>query len=214
MKCRYATLMERKPRSIDRTLLILDLDETLIYASEVALDRPSDFEVFGYHVYRRPFLAEFLEEVQRDFDLAVWSSASDPYVAAVVDRIFPDPSKLHFVWGRSRATLRRASTDGSGYMLDPWDHLHYLKPLTKVRRVGWRLERVLIVDDTPEKCARNYGNAIYPRPFEGSLNDTELKLLGAYLLSISGEPNVRRIEKRRWRETTKALLENRTMHTR
>lgn len=189
-------------------LLILDLDETLIYASETALERPADFEVYGYHVYRRPHLDEFLESVQRDFDLAVWSSASDEYVLAVVGQIFRDPSKLHFVWGRSRATLRRAASDGSGYMLDPWDHLHYLKPLAKVRRFGWRLERVLIVDDTPEKCVKNYGNAIYPRPFVGSVHDAELKLLNAYLSSIRDVPNVRLIEKRRWREVTSEILQS------
>jgi len=43
-----------------RTLLILDLDETLIYATETALDRPADFSVYGYHVYRRPHLDAFL----------------------------------------------------------------------------------------------------------------------------------------------------------
>lgn len=195
--------MNRMPRSKDRTLLILDLDETLIYATETALDRPSDFEVYGYHVYRRPYLAAFLESVQRSFDLAVWSSASDPYVFAVVDNIFPDKSCLHFVWGRSRATLSRVSSDSSGYLLDPWDHRHYLKSLAKVKRMGWRLERMLIVDDTPEKCVRNYGNAIHPRPYEGAETDTELLLLASYLATLADETNVRRIEKRRWREETK-----------
>lgn len=89
-----------------------------------------------------------------------------------------------------------------GYMLDPWDHLHYIKPLTKVRKAGWRLERVLIVDDTPEKCVRNFGNAIYPRPFEGAEGNDELKHLAAYLATPKDEPNVRTIEKHRWRERT------------
>lgn len=196
--------MERTSRSADRTLLILDLDETLIYATETVLDRLPDFEVYGYYVYRRPYLAAFLESVQSDFDLAVWSSASDPYVSAVAHNIFVDTSRLHFVWGRSRATLRRTSMDGSGYMLDPGDHTHYLKPLSKVKRMGWRLERTLIIDDTPEKCVRNYGNAIYPRPFTGEEADTELLLLASYLRTLRSESDVRRIEKRRWREEAKA----------
>lgn len=190
---------------MERTLLILDLDETLIHASETALDRAPDFQVYGYHVYRRPHLAEFLEAVRRDFDLAVWSSASDPYVWAVVERLFGDAFDLQFVWGRSRATLRRMANDGSGYMLDPWDHMHYLKPLSKVRRMGWRLERVLIVDDTPEKCAKNFGNAVYPRSYEGDEDDTELKLLSSYLTTLKDEANVRRIEKRRWRDQVAAV---------
>jgi carboxy-terminal domain RNA polymerase II polypeptide A small phosphatase len=188
--------------STDRILLILDLDETLIYATETPLDRPADFEVYDYHVYRRPFLDEFLAECANHFDIAVWSSASDLYVQAVVKRIFPDPSKLRFVWARSRATLRRSISVGEDPMFyDPWDHRHYLKPLAKVRRAGWSLDRVLIVDDTPEKCVRNYGNAIYPRPYGGSLEDGELKLLGAYLATLKDEANVRRIEKRRWRHS-------------
>ena len=185
----------------DRILLVLDLDETLIRASEVPLERAADFAVYGYHVYRRPFLAEFLTACARHFELAVWSSASDAYVEAVVERIFPDPSALHFVWGRSRATLRRSIGDVDGYMLDPWDHQHYLKPLAKVKKAGWRLERVLIVDDTPAKCVRNYGNAVYARPWEGEPDDVELKLLAHYLAGLRDVANVRTIEKRRWRES-------------
>ncbi|TMJ17231.1 MAG: phosphoprotein phosphatase [Alphaproteobacteria bacterium] len=199
--------MKRERRSADRILLILDLDETLIYATETRLERDPDFTVYDYHVYRRPWLDEFLAGCDRQFDLAVWSSASDLYVKAVVAHIFPDPSRLHFVWGRSRATLRRMSQGEDGHMFDPWDHTHYLTPLSKVRRAGWPLERVLIVDDTPEKCIRNYGNAIYPRPYEGDEADDELKLLAVYLEQIKDIPNVRSIEKRRWKELAARLAQ-------
>lgn len=60
----------------DRHLLILDLDETLIYATEEPLVHPCDFEVAPCCVYRRPFLAEFVEAAFAWFDVAVWSSAS------------------------------------------------------------------------------------------------------------------------------------------
>lgn len=192
-------MARRAKRNTDRILLILDLDETLIHASETPLARAADFVVYDYHVYRRPHLERFLALAMRDFDLAVWSSASDDYVHSVVGHIFPDPSVLQFVWGRSRASLRRVFQDESGYMIDPWDHTHYLKPLTKVRRAGWSLERVLIVDDTPEKCMRNYGNAIYPRAYEGAPDDDELLLLGPYLSSLKDQDDVRRLEKRGWR---------------
>jgi len=191
--------MERKARRSDKTLLILDLDETLIFASETMLDRAPDFQAYNYHVYRRPYLQEFLDSVRLSFDLAVWSSASDAYVSLVVENLFGDAFDLQFVWGRSRATLRRGSIDDDGYILDPWDHMHYLKPLSKVKRMGWPLERVLIVDDTPEKCARNYGNAVHPRPYLGDAGDEELRKLAPYLITLANEPNVRRIEKRRWR---------------
>ena len=40
-------------------LLILDLDETLVYSIEEPLGRDHDFTVGPYAVYRRPHLAEF-----------------------------------------------------------------------------------------------------------------------------------------------------------
>lgn len=182
-----------------RTLLVLDLDETLIHASERPLSREADLTLFGYHVYLRPNLAHFLAECARRFDLAIWSSASDDYVEAVVDHLFPRRDALKFVWGRSRATLRRHILPDEAFFYVPADHRNYLKPLKKVVRRGWRLERILIVDDTPEKCVRNYGNAIYVRPYEGEAEDTELTLLAAYLGTLADCPNVRKVEKRSWR---------------
>ena len=186
-----------------RILLVLDIDETLIHATEKPLSRPADFVVYGYHVYRRPHLDSFLQNCADHFELAVWSSASDEYVSAITELIFPEPSKLHFVWGRSRASLRRIVSD-DGYFSDPWNHRHYTKPLAKLKRLGWPLSRILIVDDTPEKSALNYGNAIYPSPFEGAEADDELLLLSSYLTSLKDVPNVRTIEKRRWREAVKS----------
>lgn len=184
----------------DRTLLILDLDETLVHASATPLDRAADFRVAHYHVYRRPHLDDFLTAVSEMYDLAVWSSASDDYVKAVVENIFPDLGALQFVWGRSRATYRHIAytDDFVANAYDP-EHFFYIKDLSKVRRIGWPLERVLIVDDTPEKCIRNYGNAIYPAPYEGSLADNELPHLASYLETLHDVPNVRKVEKRRWR---------------
>jgi RNA polymerase II subunit A small phosphatase-like protein len=48
--------------------------------------------VFGYYVYKRLHLEAFLRECSRHFALAVWSSASDDYVEAVVARIMPRKS--------------------------------------------------------------------------------------------------------------------------
>jgi RNA polymerase II subunit A small phosphatase-like protein len=75
----------------------------------------------------------------------------------------------------------------------------YLKDLKKVARLGYPLERVLVVDDTPDKLARHYGNAIYLSAYEGSIEDTELPPLLRYLESIRHIENYRAIEKRGWR---------------
>ena len=45
-------------------LLILDLDETLLHATEEPLRRGHDFLMDPYAVYLRPFLSEFLTAPQ------------------------------------------------------------------------------------------------------------------------------------------------------
>jgi RNA polymerase II subunit A small phosphatase-like protein len=47
----------KKP--IEKILIILDLDETLIHATDKPHDDAWDFEVFHYKVYKRPYLQEF-----------------------------------------------------------------------------------------------------------------------------------------------------------
>lgn len=195
-------------KNANKTLLILDLDETLIHATAQELGRKSDFIIFDYHVYKRPFLDEFLHQVSQEFLIAVWSSASDDYVEEVVKNIFPSDMKLEFVWGRSRATFRRRlRTDNLGYFADnPDSHYHYTKPLKKLKKKGYNLDRILIVDDTPHKCMHNYGNAIYPAEYLGAENDEELKHLSIYLSSLKDIENVRNIEKRGWINTVKKKL--------
>jgi RNA polymerase II subunit A small phosphatase-like protein len=170
-------------------LLILDLDETLVHAAEEPLDRGHDFLVGPYRVYRRPFLDEFLTACADDFRLAVWSAGTDEYVRQTVDRILPQGIEPAFVWGRSRC-VRRYDPE----MLEDFP----LKDLKKVRRLGYRLERVLIVDDTPRKVRRHYGNAIYVPPFFGDPGDEALPRLARYLTSLKNASNVRILEKRGW----------------
>jgi len=189
----------------NKILLILDLDETLIHATGQPLEFKADFEIFNYQVYKRPFLNQFLEEVKDDFLLAIWSSASDDYVEKVIQQIIPKNIELEFIWGRSRCTYRRnLHIDEYGYYdSDYFNHYHYIKPLKKLKRRNYRLDRILIVDDSPHKCKDNYGNAIYPSPFTGDPNDNELKLLSPYLKSLKDKENLRHIEKRNWQLKTK-----------
>lgn len=181
-------------------LLILDLDETLIHARSETLEREADFRLFDYHVYVRPHVERFLTDCAAHFRLAVWSSASDDYVAEIVKKVFPRQLPLEFVWGRSRCTFAvdLAQVQEDGY-LDPGSHYNYVKKLHKLKRKGYRLERTLIVDDTPAKCIHNYGNAIYVKEYGGEEADDELPALSRYLETLKDAANVRTLEKRRWR---------------
>jgi len=151
----------------DKTLLILDVDETLIHATDKALNLPIDFKVFNYNVYKRPFLDEFLAAIKNHFLLALWSSASDDYVIEIANQIIPKEMSLEFIWGRSRCTYQYNSQEE---LLNEeiQDHYHYIKPLKKLKKKGFKLDRILIVDDSPHKSKDNFGNVIYPRAFVGN----------------------------------------------
>lgn len=186
----------------DKILLILDLDETLVHATENPKNGNWDFQIGKYKVYKRPGLDQFLSEVKIHFDVAVWSSASDDYVAQVVEKIFPQDYPLVFIWGRSKCTLQydHQSIEDSGHF-DHQNHMNYSKVLKKVKKKGYSaLQKTLIIDDTPNKCKNNYGNAIYPKAFNGEADDNELALLMQYLLKLKNVNNVRIIEKRNWKE--------------
>jgi RNA polymerase II subunit A small phosphatase-like protein len=171
-------------------LLVLDLDECLIYGSESELDRAADFRVGPFHVYRRPHLCEFLEGVAAWYQLAIWSSGTSDYVSEIARAICPRGLEWQFVWARDRCIQRLDSETMA---------IYYLKDLKKVARLGYPLERILFVDDSPEKLSRNYGNAVYVKPFFGAADDAELPLLLQYLESIREVENFRTLEKRGWR---------------
>lgn len=182
----------------EKILLILDLDETLIHADNKDCNFVPDFEVFEYKVIIRPYLAEFLIDCSKHYNLAVWSSASDDYVEEIVKRIKPESVKFEFVWGRSKATYKiTLDLNETGY--SDLEHFRYIKRLKKVKPLGFRLEKILIVDDTPSKSVDNYGNAIYIKEFNGELDDKELQFLGKYLFELKDCIDVRKIEKRGWR---------------
>lgn len=173
-----------------KPLLILDLDETLVHARERPLTRAADFVAGPYSVYLRPGVADFLQQMAQYYTLAVWTSSSPLYAQLVVAQLFADPGQLAFAWTSDRCTLRR------DFETDIW---WQSKPLSKVKRRGYDLDRVLAIDDNPEKYVRSYGNLVAVTPFEGDPADDELALLGRYLQQLAGEPNLRRIEKRWWR---------------
>lgn len=169
-------------------LVILDLDETLIYATEHLLNYPPDFQVGLFLVYKRPYLDAFLAACQDWFEVGVWTSASPSYAAGIVDVIFPYTPA--FVWAGDRCTQAYDPERGERFSV---------KSLRKVKQQGYRLEQIIMVDDTAEKHHQNYGNLVQVSEWTGNLADTELLLLMSYLQELRMAANIRAIEKRQWR---------------
>lgn len=171
-------------------LLILDLDETLIFGTEAGLATPPDFEISRFQVYKRPFLDEFLRICAARFDLAVWSTASEHYVISVARQVFQDRYELKFIWDYARCIYTRDEENGEYF---------FLKNLDRVAELGYPLEQVLIVDDTPLKVRDHHENAILVAPFFGDAGDLELQRLGEFLQAIQDCDDLRTVVKDGWR---------------
>ena len=74
-----------------------------------------------------------------------------------------------------------------------------VKKLKKLKKLGYSLAEIIMIDDSPEKLGQNYGNGIIVNPFLGNPDDNELEELLSYLQSINSVENVREIEKRNWK---------------
>lgn len=174
-------------------LLVLDLDETLIFATEEPLATRPDAIVADYYIYDRPFVREFLEFCLVEFEVAVWTSSTAGYADGVVRHLFGDSPDLQFVWARERCTRR--------FLYEEQVHV-YVKNLKKVKKLGFGLEQIIVVDDSPEKWTEQYGNLVRVSEFLGDPGDAELKDLREYLRHLQRLPNVREVEKRGWRKGT------------
>lgn len=183
-----------KKNSTGKPLLVLDLDETLIYSSKKTLYQKYSFKVFSYYIYERPELKKFLTEIDKFYSLAVWSAGADVYVEKIVERIFSDEFQLDFVWGRSKCNfLGGANKEESS---------NYLKNLHVLKNYNYEMEQVLILDDTPRVCMKNLNQAIFPKPFYGETYDDELYALTKYLVKIANEENFLKLDHIKWRKNS------------
>jgi len=177
---------------LEPLLVVLDLDETLFHTTldDIPQHAP-DFRVGECGVYLRPHAREFLEDCFARFRVGVWTSATQDYADAILAEITA-PERFEFVWARDRCKQRF--------------HFHMMrlgfeKPLKKLLRQGYRRERILAVDDSPEKWRASYGNLVTVEPFFGDPNDQELVSLGRFLPTFLDCPDVRAVEKRNGKQS-------------
>lgn len=179
-------------------LLVLDLDETLIYATKAKLAVPESFKALDYLVYKRPHLDSFITEMKKLFKIGIWTAAGDVIAEEIVSKLL-DRDALEFVLTSNDCTVRM--TDSS--------KVSVVKNLRKLKNKGYSLDEIIVVDDTPSKYEKNYGNLVHVHEFVGDQNDDELLKLAAYLKHLNNYNNIRTVEKRNWRLTAIELMGNR-----
>ncbi len=113
-------------------LIVFDLDETLIHATDTELNYPPHFTFDDYFVYERPLLKSFLNDIACHFQIGIWSSAGDTYVQEIVSKIMPETVEPVIVWASSKCTVKRDMV---------YDTYVYEKRLDKLKSKGFRLNQ-------------------------------------------------------------------------
>lgn len=158
-----------------KSLLILDLDETLIHSSSKKLKFAEDFMFEKYYVYKRPKLDWFLEEISKHYNIGIWSSADGDYVMNIVEHIIPKSIKLELLWDKDWCDLRENNETNSFF---------YEKKLDKISNLNLGFERLLLIDDSFENYQINKNKAYLIKPFKGEKDDIELVNTYNSLISI------------------------------
>lgn len=185
-----------------RKTVVLDLDGTLVYtavsypnnpefdhpqfdqkSNETAKCRRYDFS-FSYQIEEeywptfqvsiRPYVDELLAElVKQRFEIVVFTAATQEYANHIINRIDPHKTISHCL-SRDSCTLI-----GEQHVKD-------------LSRLGRSLERVIIVDDTPEAYQLQPDNAIPVPSYEGDPSDSELAEVITFFRMVAPEyDNVR-----------------------
>ena len=176
-------------RGMEKLLLVLDLDETLIHVTtREDVGRMPEHTIHGWPLYERPHVQDFLDFCFSEFRVGVWTSASRSYAKGIVYKVFGDRVP-EFIWWDEKCTQ---SFDSELLASFP------VKDIRKLVNAGYSKDRILAIDDTPRKWQRSYGNYLQVKPFEGE-RDNELEILMKYLPKLKNVENIREIEKRGWR---------------
>ena len=146
-------------------LIVFDLDETLVHATEVPLPYAHTFQIGLYFVYARPFVSELIEFCASHFEVAVWSSSSERYVERVTAELFGTAFPVVFSWAVSKC-VQKADPKSNGYV--------YVKDLRKAMRHGYAAEEIIMIDDSPEKLQRQPTRHLCLPAFSGDPSDRNL----------------------------------------
>lgn len=186
-----------------KRLIVLDLDETLVHTTPTVhthLERIGTYRVFASVdiIYKRPHLDKFLQFAFDQFQVGIWTAASEDYAKYILSKILKESQVPLFVFSSNRCT-QRINYENITTRDSSADAVVMIKRLSKVRRT-YKIARddILVVDDKKHTFRENTGNGIQVIAFEGQKDDKELLLLIDYLKTLLPLPQWSRIEKRYW----------------
>ncbi len=164
--------------------LILDVDETLIHSFTNKQDAMAHggYDMITsdrqYFVQFRPGLHDFLEYALANYNVAIYSVATEDYVEDILSYLI-DMSQLSVVWTREHCTKHEIPMYG---LFQSSHQYTYKKPLSKlVKATGWNIEECVMIDDSVATTGTVNNYRILIHPFEGGRDDTHLSMIQSFL---------------------------------
>ncbi len=175
-------------------VVVLDLDETLICADYMDIDKNTHVAVSvcgkfnELIIYKRTGLDHFLETVFSKYQVYIWTAAPKEYTKYVVGCILKPHQKLQRLLTRKDTIFHRER----GFYFDS-SSVTKIKPLKKIRK---ELSRVVMIDDTATVLLKNMTNGILRKPFNSpklQYDDNQLMLVLGKLDILSRFRDVRSV---------------------
>jgi RNA polymerase II subunit A small phosphatase-like protein len=169
----------------DKKTLILDLDNTLIYASKeipetlnftsVVFERNGEYSV--RYVIKRPGILKFLKKLSKLYNICVFTSAEENYAKKIIEAT-KISKYIYTLYDRSYCEKINASF----YVKNIWT-------------LGFKQMRALLIDDLAMQAEHQPENCILIKPFNGEDCDRELYNLYPILSKLSHADDVRLFQK-------------------
>ena len=179
-------------------VVVLDLDETLIYTSKelVNIDHYAfDYEDEITHV--RAGAVEFVQRLLNNplFKVMIWTASGKEYAHHVVKGLGFSVDQFERVWHNKLLNKRELELN------DPyWGQAQYRneKDLLKVRRsLKVSLSRIVAVDDVARYYKKQYSNQVIVPQYTGQEDDIFPRVYD-FLVYLQRQENIRPVEKRGW----------------
>ena len=168
------------PKNSKKKTLVLDLDETLVHSQFMEFSDKSDLviqieienEIHDIHVKVRPGVKEFLEKMDKIYELVVFTASISKYADPLLDLIDKKgycPYRLF----REHCTLINTT---------------FVKDL---QRLGRDIKNIIIVDNSPVSYALHPENGLPILTWFEDKSDRELYKITPILQFLSSVPDVR-----------------------
>jgi CTD small phosphatase-like protein 2 len=150
--------------------LVLDLDETLIYAQMNSSDRLPSIgdknEARSMKVMIRPYAEEFLKEMSKEFEILIFTAAEKTYAESMINLLDPKQQYVSYILHREHCLRTK-----KGLLIKD---LRILK--------NRDLKDMVLVDNFTPSFSFQLDNGIPIITWRGDPKDQELKYLMNYLL--------------------------------